>query len=376
MTTTDISLALLLGPQLGAFARNGYDVVGLSAPGNFVPAIEQLGVRHVPLESSTRSRSIAADVRAAEELLSWIRNERPDIVHTHNPKPGVYGRVVSGLARVPLVVNTVHGLYATEDDPLTKKAAVYSLERLAASFSDIELVQNVEDLATLRKLGVPGRKLQLLGNGIDLQRFSPGRIPDSRRQTIRQELGANVESVVITAIGRLVREKGYLELFEAAARVMAKHPNALFAIVGPPDPAKQDGISDAEIAEAVNTGIRFLGHRHDVEDIYAASDIYVLASHREGFPRSAMEAAAMGLPVIATNIRGCRQVVDHELTGLLVAVRDVGALAAAVSRLVRDGQSRLDLGARGRLKALSEFDQERVIDRTLRVYEQGLVRHS
>src|SRR5262249_60035583 len=100
----------------------------------------------------------------------------PNIVHTHNPKPGLYGRVAARLAGVPVVVNTVHGLYAQTDDPLTKRAVVYSLERAASVCSNAELVQNPEDLATLLRLKVPRHKLTLLGNGIDLGRFHPHRV--------------------------------------------------------------------------------------------------------------------------------------------------------------------------------------------------------
>lgn len=370
VTTTDISLALLLGPQLEAFGKAGYEVVGLSGPGPFVPEIEALGARHVTLRNSTRSKSVRADLRAAWELWTWIRNERPDIVHTHNPKPGVYGRIAAALAGVPLVVNTVHGLYATPDDRLVKRMAVYSLERLAAAFSDAELVQNPEDLATLRRLRVPAAKLHLLGNGIDLCRFSPESVDPHVRARIRQELGAADDTVVVTAVGRLVREKGYQELFAAAADVVGSNPKVIFAIAGPIEPTKDDALTEDELRSAEKSGIRLLGHRTDVEAIYAASDLYVLASHREGFPRSAMEASAMGLPVVASDIRGCRQVVEHGRTGLLVPVRDPDSLAQAILSLAGDPFRRSEMGTNGRSKAEREFDQSEVIERTLGVYRR------
>src|SRR5207248_1392934 len=123
-----------------------------------------------------------------------------------------------------------------------------------------------------------------------------------------------------------------------------------------------------------DAGVTFLGLRHDVERIYAAMDVYVLASHREGFPRSAMEAAAMALPVVATDIRGCRQVVDDGVTGRLVPSRDASALAKAISELAADPRMRKRMGEGGRAKAIREFDQQRVIDITLAVYDRLLVR--
>ena len=128
-------------------------------------------------------------------------------------------------------------------------------------------------------------------------------------------------------------------------------------------------ITADDVAAAERLGnVTFLGHRNDVEVLYGAFDCYVLASYREGFPRSAMEAAACGLPIVATDIRGCRQVVDHERTGLLVAVRDSAALAAAVERIAADGALRAAMGTAAVLKARAEFDQQRVIDITLDTY--------
>src|SRR6476659_8452653 len=127
----------------------GDEVVGISAPGPWVPELEAEGIRHVALHDSTRAVDARADARAARELWSVLRRERPTVLHTHNPKPGLYGRVLGRVARVPIVVNTVHGLYATDDDPWAKRAAVYGLEAVASQFSDAELIQTPEDLALL-----------------------------------------------------------------------------------------------------------------------------------------------------------------------------------------------------------------------------------
>ena len=376
MTTTDISLALLLGPQLRAFVQAGFDVVGISAPGPFVEQIESLGVGHIPLRHATRSLALRSDLRAFGELYRIFRSIRPDIVHTHNPKPGIYGRFAAAAAGVPAVVNTVHGLYATEDDAIARRAAVYSLERLAASCSDAELVQNPEDLTKLRQLRVPPGRLHLLGNGIDLLRFSKGPQFEVWREQVRAELGATTETVVVTAVGRLVWEKGYAELFEAARAVMELHGEAMFVVAGPPEPSKGDGISPAALDAAARSGVRFLGHRDDIERLYAASDIYVLASHREGFPRSAMEAAAMGLPILATDIRGCRQVIEDGLTGYLLPPRNASRLAERIAGLISHPVAREQMGTAAAAKAKREFDQEEVIRLTLDVYRNLLGRRA
>ena len=173
LTTTDMSLDWLLRPQLEAFARAGFEVIGMSAPGPHVAALEASGIAHVAVQNLIRSASASRDLRALRELYRNFRTLRPTIVHTHNPKPGVLGRLAARAARVPIVVNTVHGLYAQPTDRLRRRFAVYSAERIAATCSDMELLQNVEDEAVLRRLRVPARRIRILGNGVDLTRFDP-----------------------------------------------------------------------------------------------------------------------------------------------------------------------------------------------------------
>jgi len=367
-----MSLVLLLGPQLQAFAAAGYEVHTASAHGPYAARLESWGIPHHPLRHATRAIAPRRDAAAAVELERLFRRIKPDIVHTHNPKPGIYGRLAARAAAVPGVVNTVHGLYATPDDPLGRRAVVYGLERLAAACSDAELVQNVEDLEVLARLGVPRARLHLLGNGVDLERFRPGRLTAPERAALRASFGAGPDDVVIGAVGRLVAEKGYPELFAAAVKLARLTPRLRVVVVGPDDPEKADALGAGLLADARAAGVTFLGTRDDVEDLYGAFDCYVLASHREGFPRSAIEAAASGLPVVATDIRGCRQVVEHGRTGLLVPARDAHALAAALAALAGDPGRRAAMGAAGRAKAERELDQARVIATTLAVYDSIL----
>lgn len=372
VTTADMSLELLLGPQLSAFVEAGYEVIGASAPGPYVDAITARGVRHVALRHATRSMAPHHDVAAIGELRSLFKRLRPDIVHTHNPKPGIYGRLAARAARVPAVVNTVHGLYALPDDRWSKRAVVYSLEWAAAHASDAELVQNPEDLPTLRSIGISERKLTLLGNGIDLTRFGTDSVA-AQRDRLRAEWGVGPDDVVCGAVGRLVWEKGYRELFAAARFLHGHAPRIHFVVVGGLDAAKSDQLDQGDLDQAqAESDIRFLGMRDDVEALYAAMDLYVLASHREGFPRSAMEAAASGLPVVATDIRGCRQVVDRGVTGELVPPHDAAALTDAILRLAADAATRTAMGTAARAKARAEFDDRRSIAITLATYDRLL----
>jgi glycosyltransferase involved in cell wall biosynthesis len=375
VTTTDVSLERLLAAQLEQLQARGFDVAGASAYGPYVSRLCARGIRHIPLRHATRRMAPVEDARTLYELVSLFRALRPDVVHTHNPKPGVYGRLAARMAHVPVVVNTVHGLYALPEDRLVKRTAVYGLERIAATCSDAELLQNPEDLPVLRRLGVPEERLAILGNGIDLTRFDPACVTPAELAAARRALGAtSADDVVVGVVGRLVREKGYPEFFRAAAEVADQFPDVRFAVIGPDDADKSDGLTASDRRTAAAAGVQLLGEREDVVALYRGMDVLVLPSHREGFPRAPMEAAAMGVPVITTDVRGCRQTVDDGSTGLLVPVRDPRALAAAMAKLVSDASLRASMGSAARDKARVEFDHQRCVDLTVSTYERLLRR--
>lgn len=372
LTTTDMSLDWLLAPQLRAFRAAGYTVVGMSAPGPHVPSLEAAGIGHIAIPALTRSNSPLDDLRAALQVYTALRRLRPDILHTHNPKPGIIGRIVGRLARVPLVVNTQHGLYAQPTDRWQRRLPVYAAERFAAAFSHLELVQNVEDVDTLtRTLHVPARRVQLLGNGIDLTRFSPTAVDPNARHTLRREWGIDEHEVVVGVVGRLVREKGIDEIADAARRLRNHDIAARLVIIGPTDHDKADALDPATLAAA---GIVLTGQRTDMPECYSAMDLFLSASWREGFPRSLMEAAAMGVPAIATDIRGNRQVVHHDRTGLLIPVRDPAAIAEAIDHLAHSRHRWPEMRAAAIATAADEFDQATVIGRTLDAYRQLPIR--
>jgi glycosyltransferase involved in cell wall biosynthesis/ribosomal protein S18 acetylase RimI-like enzyme len=372
LTTTDLTLRYLLLGQLRRLREEGYQVTGISAPGPHAAELEAAGIRHLPWRNATRAWNLGADLRAAVELWSLLRRERFDLVHTHNPKPGVIGRVAARLAGVPVVVNTVHGLYATPEDPAGKRAAVLGLEWLAARCSHLELYQSEEDLRWARRLRLPraGRSA-LLGNGTDLDRFDPALVGAERVAELRRELGLPADALVVGMVGRLVVEKGCRELFAAARAVRRADPRVRFLAVGEPDLDKADAITEAEL-ERAGDDVCFAGWRDDVRDLLAAMDVFVLPSWREGMPRSAIEAAAMGRPLVLTDIRGCREVARHDREALLVPPRDPQALAAAILRLAGDPALRQRLAAAARRRALERFSEAAVADRVVRHYRELL----
>ncbi|HXF56082.1 MAG TPA: GNAT family N-acetyltransferase [Actinomycetota bacterium] len=374
VTTVDLTLRFLLLAQLRRLRDEGYEVVAISAPGPWAADLRAEGIRHIPWPGATRAWDPRADVRAGAELLRILRRERFDLVHTHNPKPGILGRVVARAAGVPCVVNTVHGLYATPDDPLPKRAAVLGLEALASGFSDLELFQSEEDLRWAVARGVVARdKAVYLGNGTDVRHFDPAAVSAERLAALRRELGIEEAAPVVGTVGRLVAEKGYRELFRAVRAVRRAVPGIVFLLVGETDPDKPDAIGREELAD-LGPAVRVTGWRPDVRDLLALMDVFVLASWREGVPRSAIEAAAMGRAMVLTDIRGCREVARHDREALLVPPRDAPSLAGAVTELLRDPERRRRLGQGARRRALARFDERRVEEVLLACYEEVLGR--
>lgn len=352
-----MSLALLLATELEVDLEEGHAVVGMSAPGPYVERVTALGVEHVPVPSLTRSWRPLADLRAFAEITRAVRRLRLDVLHTHNPKTGVMGRVAGRLARVPVVVNTCHGLWAKRDDPFAKRALVYLVEAVAAQFSDAELFQNAEDLATLRPV-LRRRRSRVVGNGVDLQRFAPD--ADAGR-SFRSDLGISDDTIVVGAVGRQVREKGMAEFAYAAERLARR---AAFLWIGPEDAVDPGARADRSPA------VRYVGERSDMAGVYAALDVFALPSYREGLSRSAMEASACGRPMVLTDIRGCREIGTDDEHLLLVPPGDGPALARAIERLIEKADLRARLGAAARERALTAFDQRAVARQSLTAYAE------
>jgi glycosyltransferase involved in cell wall biosynthesis len=373
VTTADVSLRYLLQNQLEAIREHGYEVTGVSSAGTHVAAIEAGGIRHeaVPM---TRRITPLADALSLVRLYRLMRRRRFTIVHTHNPKPGLIAQLAARLARVPVVVNTLHGFYFHDRTPAMARRFYVTLERVAARCSDVILSQNPEDVATAIRDGIaPAHRIRLLGNGIDLARFDPARVGSARRREVRASLGIADDAPVVGFVGRLVAEKGVRELLEAARYVLEDLPAARFLFVGATDTDKADRLT-AEVARDVGLhhACVFAGQRQDMPEMYGVMDVFVLPSHREGFPRAPMEASAMKVPSVVTDVRGCRQAVTHGRNGLLVPVGDVRALAQAISRILANRALAHRLGEHGRRRALVEFDERSVFMTVLAEYARLL----
>jgi glycosyltransferase involved in cell wall biosynthesis len=365
----DLTLRFLLLPQLRRLRDEGYEVFAISAPGRWVGDLEAEGIHHISWPSATRSWSVRGDVRAFRELFGIVRARRFDLVHVHTPKAGVLGRIAARIAGVPAVVNTVHGYYAMPQDPPGRRLPVVTVEAVASRFSHLELFQSEEDMAWARRSHIaPASNTVLLGNGCDVDRFDPFAVT---RQEARRALGVDEHALVVGTAGRLVEEKGCRELLAAMVDVRRSVPDAVLLVAGEPDGPHDGLLRRGNLEEAA---VRFTGWRPDVELPLAAMDVFALPSWREGVPRSAIEAASTGLPLVLTDIRGCREVARDGVEGLLVPVRDPESLAAALKRVLTDEPLRRKLGDAARIRAVTRFDERRVCDTLVAAYRLLLAR--
>lgn len=359
----DFTMARMLLPLCAAMQEAGHEVVAVCSDGPLLERVRAAGIRCRPV-AIERSMNPLAALRSARAVAEVMREERFDIVHVHTPVAGLIGRLAAWRCKVPLIAYTAHGFYFHEHMPWFARTAFIGLEWLAGRVTDILMTQSSEDAELARSKNlIAGDVIEAIGNGVDAGRFKPA--TDQHRARMRGELATPEDAVVIMMVGRMVAEKGYPELFAAM-----KHVDAHLWVAGSRLQSDHADSVDAALEHVtadpdLDARVHLLGERDDIADLLAAADIFTLPSHREGMPRSIIEAMMTGLPVVATNIRGSREEVVDGTTGLLVPVRDTKALAAALSELAADPARRTAMGAAGRERARDLYDETRVIARQL-----------
>jgi glycosyltransferase involved in cell wall biosynthesis len=375
LCAVDLSVVMLLRTQLLAMKAAGHWVEVVCSNG---PYVAQLRAEGFPVHTISISRSIQPmeDLRAISRLASLFRRRRFTVIHTHTPKAAFLGQLAAKLARVPVRVNTIHGLYYLAAPPGWQRTLFKALEILACRLAHHVFSQSGEDVAMILREGLlEPEKIEFLGNGIDLDRFNVTRFDPEMRNQVRDEFGIPRDAFVVGVVARMVNEKGFRELLEALARFRKIAPKAYLLHVGFVDRSRRDEVTpDLAEKHGVAEFCRFVGQRPDVDRIMLGMDVFCLPSYREGYPRSVMEANAMGLPVIVTNIRGCREAVIDGVNGILVPVRQVEPLVDALTRLYEDTDLRQRLAAGAIQRAREQFDERRVIAKTLDIYDLLLQR--
>jgi glycosyltransferase involved in cell wall biosynthesis len=361
ITTVPETLGFCRG-QIGYMKERGFDVQAVSSPGKL---LEETGAREgIPVYAVDLTRRITP----LKDLLSLLKMYRlftflkPTIVHGHTPKGGLIAVVAARLARVPVVIYTIHGLPFITAKGIKRQLLRWS-ETLACRLADrVFAVSQANKRTAVAQGFCPKDKIQILGsgscNGVEgEERFNPQKLAPGIREELRNSYRINSDALVLGYIGRIVRDKGIATLEEAWQSLRRKYPTLYLLMVGQEEP--QDPLP-ATLMQRLQSDPRVIltGRVGNPIPCYAAMDIVVLPTYREGFPIVPLEAAAMKVPVVATNVDGCSEAVMDGLTGLLVPPRDPQALAAAIERLILDPELRHQMGQAGRQRVLQKFRPE------------------
>lgn len=351
---------------LGIAAREaGADVVVATRVNNHRDAIEQAGLRVAPIGIERSGRNPFADFLTIRQIVELYRHEKPDLVHHVALKPILYGGYAAWRAGVPSIVNAVagmgfifisNGLFARTVRPFIKHAQRALMNRQNTK----TILQNPDDLALYTEtFGVATERIAVIpGAGVDINKFTSAPEPPG--------------VPVAVCVSRMLRDKGIFELVEATRRLRQKGIELRVRLVGPTDdnPAS---IPRSKLAEWHQEGIvEVVGPSDDIPGEYARAHIAVLPSYREGLPKSLLEAAACGRPMVATDVPGCREACIEGETGLLVPARSIDPLADALERLAQDPALRRQYGDNARRRAEQVFAESIINAKTITLYEQLL----
>lgn len=351
---------------------NGHTVV-LAAPSDeHVPALQALGARFINLPMSTHGINPLSDMALLWRFVLELRHERPDVLMVYTAKPNIYGSLAAHALGIP-VVNNIAGLGSAFIKGGWLALVLITLYRLALTSSRRVFFQNPDDCRQFLDAGLvrAAQCAVLPGSGVDIKRFRPVPLPSLQMSDDRVGQIANDRHFVFLLVARLLKDKGVKEFAEAARLLKPKFPWAEFILLGFKDSQNPNAVSEEQLASWQQKGwLTYWGSCSDVREPLAIADCVVLPSYREGTPRSLLEAAAMGRPLVATDVPGCREVVQHGVNGLLCRSRDAQDLADQMQVILQMPPEQLaQMGQASRQYVEDRFDEQRVIDAYLKVLD-------
>ena len=371
ITTVPISLEKLLENQL-RFMNRFFEVTAVSSDDH---RLQQFGKEqdvdtfHVDL---TRKITPIKDLKAVVKLYKFLKKEKPSIVHTHTPKAGIVGMLASKLAGVPIRMHTVAGLPLMQTSGV-KRTVLNTVEKLTY-YCATNVYPNSKGLKEFifNKKLISERKLKILGNGssngIDTKHFSPSQVSDLEKRQLRTDLNISKNDFVFVFVGRLVGDKGINELVQAFTKMSKTHTNSKLLLVGPLETDLAPLLPNTLNEIKMNDAIIYTGFQTDVRPYLAISDVLVFPSYREGFPNVVMQAGAMGLPSIVTDINGCNEIIQPDVNGILIPVKDIQAIYKAMEELINDKSYYNKLQNKSRQIIVSRYSQAELWNALLKEY--------
>ena len=362
ITTVHLSLKLLLTDQMKFMKTAGWDVLMVSSDGREVnEVVKREGCPHhvIPF---TRKITPFQDLYCIWLLIKLFKEERPDIVHTHTPKAGILGMLAAKMAGVPVRLHTVAGLPLMEASG-AKRHLLDAVEKLTYACAT-KVYPNSIGLRNiiLENNYAPPQKLKVLGegssNGIDTKYFDPGLFSDIEKAQFRKKLRLPLDDLVFIFVGRLVADKGINELVEAFVELQKTEKSVSLLLVGPFE-QELDPIMDNNL-KIIKTHPKIVsvGFQEDVRPYLAVADVLAFPSYREGFPNVVLQAGAMGLPAIVSDINGCNEIVAENVNGCIIPVKDKIALKGAMQRLFKETSLREKLCSNSRSLVTKSYERK------------------
>ena len=377
ITTVPLSLKVLLKGQLRFMASNGFDVKGVSSEGEELREVHEN--EGIAVEAITMSRKITPfqDLKSLWEMWNFLRKEKPQIVHTHTPKAGIIGMLAARLAGVPHRLHTVAGLPLMETTGIKRKILNF-VEKLTYS-SATRVYPNSKGLYDfiLQNNFTQSNKLKIIGNGssngINTTFFSPEQVSETEKGALREKLNIQPDDFVFVFVGRIVSDKGINELIKAFSELQTAENNEPAGIklllVGGLE-SDLDPLNPETLAEInQNKDIISVGFQQDVRSFFAIADALVFPSYREGFPNVVMQAGAMGLPSIVSDINGCNEIIIEGENGLIIPSKNVKKLKEKMLTLAKDKNLYTKLRENSRRMIESRYEQSVVWNALLEEYE-------
>ena len=375
ITTVPISLEKLLEGQL-SYMQDYFEVTAVSAEEERLQAFgEANNVKVFPLEM-TRQITPVQDLKALIKLIRFFRKEKPTIVHTHTPKAGIVGMLAAKIAGVPLRLHTVAGLPLMEATG-KKRTLLNAVEKLTYSCAT-KVYPNSKGLYDfiLKETFTSSNKLDVIAdgssNGINTQHFNADHFSEESNNKLRDSLGIKPSDVVFIFVGRLVGDKGINELVDAfkSLKKLSVIANSKLLLVGPfeteLDPLLPETLKEIE----TNPNIISVGYQPDVRPFFAISKVLVFPSYREGFPNVVLQAGAMGLPAIVSNINGCNEIIKDHKNGIIIPVKNKEAIGRAMSACLENSTLINKLRIEARPMIVNRYEQEKVWSALLETYNQ------
>lgn len=365
----DLTMKVFLNPLIRQLMNQGFQVVCVCSKGPYSEELRRSGLNviNIPIERKIMSFS---NLIAIYRLYKLFKSERPDVLHVHTPIASIFGRIAGKLAKVPIIIYTAHGFYFHDNMLAIKYKLFLNIEKFMAKyFTDFIFTQSSEDRATAIKNNfMDENRIVCIGNGIDISgKFNPQNADSAEIKRLREEFSFTEENIIITFIGRLVNEKGIVELLEAFSNINAD--NIKLLVAGDVDQGCRDyKTKDLIISKySNNKNILFTGFRENINNILYITDIFCLPSYREGMPRTIIEAMAMECAVIATDIRGCREEVIEGETGFLVKPQSPADIQNKLMILIANKELLNSMKTEGRKRAEQYFDEMKVLDKQVSV---------